>query len=639
MGYCKLVGIRDTHVPVPQIKPSDPNFSVLQQMWYWLEYAAECDWVCPVLLQTAMDAEKTGSWTHSETVKRVLRKRSEDLAREISSRMDAHSVRCSRRGCVNRLASAGQLKRCGRCKAVSCCSIGCQQVDWRAGHKTVCKPANHPPPAPATVSAAPSGKAMATIGGITFASETLTADDFNNVANLLREKGDKLLRVIRGQTERPPLEYNELMRQARELMHRHEYSSAVRCLTRAADDLLDSKAVFGGDKEERGILLEIVLLRIKCTLALAEKRLSETDVDSALENWSMETTAKLLKTRLSYTLPVQAQSNQPGRRNKNGKSKSKKKQHSKRDEPSLIVSPTEKLIGLQVAKNAVSADDGCTICLTAWNEFTTLTLAAIPPCKHATCAPCLARFHKACQKSFATDTSTERTKTAFACVLCRAPLPDSLVTSMANVSILRNLVPAFQDLPHHLGMSDGEDQRRLLTSLLTAHDFDLAHITNILSTWWHRIYEAAREPVRKLAAEHHQLRTKLAASYESDHPEWKATVARARAVSEALEVARANAAADIYERMNATGKMGAADNKGAVHVDLHGLHKEEARTIVVDFVLPTLPVLKTVHVITGKGAHSEDGEGVLRDMVKGLAAEHGVRVEKTKNSGVMCLKM
>ncbi|KAI8826986.1 uncharacterized protein EV422DRAFT_502705 [Fimicolochytrium jonesii] len=341
--------------------------------------------------------------------------------------------------------------------------------------------------------------------------------------------------------------------------------------------------------------LTILRLRIKCCHALGEKRMPETDIDFALEDLehllatgifpieeilpdvvddlrNMKAQAKLVKARLSYALPMQAA---PQRR-KNGKRK--KKQPATNND--LMVTPAEKLVSLGVAKDAVFADDGCTICLTAWSSprspwqrFTRFSHAS---------TPVVARVSLA--------STRRRSKFPFAYVLCRAALPDSLVTTLANVRIQRNLVPALKDLPHHLSESDGDDRRRLLTSLLTAHESVLAQVTAILFSMVGVVSTtAAKTPATAPLL------------LQSDHPDWKATFARAHVVSDALEKARDNAAADIYEHLTSIQykrrrQDGRSDGRGAVHVDLQGLHR--------------------VHVITGKGSPSKDGEGVLRELVK-----------------------
>ncbi|KAJ3169702.1 hypothetical protein HDU87_000584 [Geranomyces variabilis] len=674
--YYKLVGL-ERDVPVPVIPRTSPNYVVLEQMWFWLDAALERDWICPFVLHLAQQAKRNGSWKLSARAKKVLRDRDVVVKREVAEMEAQHSVRCARPDCIIRVTSSSQLKACGRCHGVSYCSASCQHVDWRERHKAVCVPSDGP--APATASGkTESGKGQSvnlSLGGISITSTTLDADYLTTIGNVFGMERFKLMCSVRGQSDLPPLEYRELMRQARDLMEQREYAAAKRCLTRAADEVWMRHPVFGKEADDRRDMLRILRLGVKCSLALSEKHMSETDVDSALEDLELLLTtgifpleelepdvledlrrmgkqAKLQKARLSHSLPMQTPQSRT-RRNKNGK---KKKQAIKKDELDVIVVSTEQLLTLDVATNACSSDDGCTICLTGWTDFTTFTLAVVPPCQHATCAPCLSRFQKACKKSFESATSAERVKVVFACVLCRSAFPETLTTTAAQVSIQRSLVPAFQDLPQHLGVADPEDRRRLLTSLLTAHDFDLAQVTDILFRMVgvvtttavqdlthddkQRIYDAAREPVRKLAEEHRLLRAKLGASYESNQPEWRATLARAREVAEALGKARENAAADIYERVNAAGKMGhaALNGRAPVHVDLHGLHEDEARRNLIEFVFPTLPVLKTVNVITGKGAHSKDGEGVLRDLVKTLAVAKGFRVEKTKNAGVLALR-
>ncbi len=59
-----------------------------------------------------------------------------------------------------------------------------------------------------------------------------------------------------------------------------------------------------------------------------------------------------------------------------------------------------------------------------------------------------------------------------------------------------------------------------------------------------------------------------------------------------LRAARANAMRDIFEQMNSVGGMGSANETDSLQLDLHGLHVEEAKSILQEFVFPILPALK-----------------------------------------------
>jgi DNA-nicking Smr family endonuclease len=63
-----------------------------------------------------------------------------------------------------------------------------------------------------------------------------------------------------------------------------------------------------------------------------------------------------------------------------------------------------------------------------------------------------------------------------------------------------------------------------------------------------------------------------------------------------LDLARQNAANDIFERVNSSGKMGVIlddeNVESGVFVDLHGLHVNEAKLKLNELVLPMLTDLK-----------------------------------------------
>ena len=119
-------------------------------------------------------------------------------------------------------------------------------------------------------------------------------------------------------------------------------------------------------------------------------------------------------------------------------------------------------------------------------------------------------------------------------------------------------------------------------------------------------YELARAPVAKLHEEYSILRKKLFAINDTDSDEWRTQKKELQDLQKKLSGARKNAANDIYERMNSSGNMGIVieevdgQEKGLVHVDLHGLHCNEAKERVNEYILPILPVLKKIIVITGK---------------------------------------
>jgi hypothetical protein len=97
-----------------------------------------------------------------------------------------------------------------------------------------------------------------------------------------------------------------------------------------------------------------------------------------------------------------------------------------------------------------------------------------------------------------------------------------------------------------------------------------------------------------------------------------------------LAKARNDAAKDIFESMNRFG-MGLRPD-GFAYVDLHCLHVFEVRSLLLEFVLPVLPVYKKIVLITGRGLHSADGVSKIQAFLKEFLPERGIAYSKTKNN-------
>ena len=64
-----------------------------------------------------------------------------------------------------------------------------------------------------------------------------------------------------------------------------------------------------------------------------------------------------------------------------------------------------------------------------------------------------------------------------------------------------------------------------------------------------------------------------------------------------------------------------------VRFDLHGLFPEESISIIRKIVLPVLPVLNKIILITGRGVHSKSGRSVVKEEVKRFLDSHGLKHE------------
>ena len=129
---------RSTHRPIPTNCKSSPHRSFLEQMWFWLNHAAERDWVSPFLLKQAKEAMEYNSWALTPRVKRILVRRDIECERETSVRQQSHTNTCDNSECTLRLQGEATLKKCGRCRKAKYCSVNCQASDWKKRHKKEC---------------------------------------------------------------------------------------------------------------------------------------------------------------------------------------------------------------------------------------------------------------------------------------------------------------------------------------------------------------------------------------------------------------------------------------------------------------------------------------------------------------------
>jgi DNA-nicking Smr family endonuclease len=66
-------------------------------------------------------------------------------------------------------------------------------------------------------------------------------------------------------------------------------------------------------------------------------------------------------------------------------------------------------------------------------------------------------------------------------------------------------------------------------------------------------------------------------------------------------------------------------------IDFHGLRLKEAQAAFVDFIEVSLRRdLGRVRIITGKGLHSSDGIGVIKDMVLDILKANGIKNREGK---------
>ncbi|KAJ3040546.1 hypothetical protein HDV00_010726 [Rhizophlyctis rosea] len=499
----------------------------------------------------------------------------------------------------------------------------------------------------------------------------------------------RMVQLFRRSAHRRRLKHPALISQIKSYMLKRDYQSALRSTTESTAHMYNpmsgASLVLVSDYEH---LFEVLQLQIQCKIALAKNNPAGPYIKQALQECTFILYTGAIPshvltpatTQPFKTLEQEAKTcdqmwgflegstipqiySRPRRSPPMNIRKLKKlaKKQSKSHPPSIHFADT--LLTRKYVLNARTNDDTCPICQTPWTDLPTQTAAIVASCQHATCAPCLSRFHSECQKAFTTDAIEGEVKTHFRCAVCREPLPDDILKSMAREAVRDKMIVALEDLVPLLEMGGGNAEA-LVTTLLLKRSFDVAKIVDLvfnmvglmtasLPSGWdteqkQSVYRVARRPVVAVQEEYDAVRWRLAGMFDSREGEYRRLLERLRVLERDLASVRADAARDIYMQMNAVEGMGerfagAGGKAGGerVYVDLHGLHIAEAVAVLEEFLVPVLPVLKgRVFVVVGRGRHSKGGVGVLKDGVRRfLEGVQGVRVrEGVGNEGVLVLE-
>ena len=297
----------------------------------------------------------------------------------------------------------------------------------------------------------------------------------------------------------------------------------------------------------------------------------------------------------------------------------------------------------KMALNASDSDDECPICGERWCEFVEPTVAAILPCNHSCCAPCLVNYFNSCKASSGNEACT------FGCPLCRLRLSDNIFDDLAHAFLDRNLIDSFEFLAEKLACSRDYLKNLVVSLLVKTHKFDLSKVEFTLFNMVglmdpnpneslnaeekQSFFERARAPVKQLYKELCEIRKKL--SYIDVQSSKGAELRLAYDLTHAkCQQAMQNASRDIFERVNYRANfIVRREGIEIACVDLHGQYIDEARHRLDEFILPVLEAYKQIMVITGYGAHSQNGRaGVLKDAVKLYFAGLNYRCEDLPNN-------
>ena len=298
--------------------------------------------------------------------------------------------------------------------------------------------------------------------------------------------------------------------------------------------------------------------------------------------------------------------------------------------------------------NAAEEDDSCPVCLKEWKNFLEADLAIVLPCLHAICAPCLSRYRAECKKTFETDLGEYSTK--FTCAICRERIRSDILHQAAETLLAENIVESFQVLVKALELPKKIEINQIITPILIQNHFDVAATESALFNIAclasasepdqhdhekkQELYQTARRPVQALQADIDQLSERLF-NMQVGSAKYRKTTDQIGNLTLKLRESQLNAANDIYERMNSVEQ----PSSDIMSIDLHGLHVSEAKSILRDYVLPVLPVLQKVYLITGRGKHSKSGQSVLKESIqKYLLKEVELKLrceDKIGNEGVL----
>lgn len=298
---------------------------------------------------------------------------------------------------------------------------------------------------------------------------------------------------------------------------------------------------------------------------------------------------------------------------------------SEKNDADALVEYGEDLYKNQLAKNS---HDGCPICLREFNGELDRSFSVVLPCgEHALCAKCT------CSLKIQAD----KVKQCPQCPLCRFSFNGDFIEGIPSVIIEKDQTIA--NLIVQLSMMDHEEKIAIAERLLWTHRFDVSAVVDAIEelldgrvsglffrsegdlthTQKEEIYRKARIPVEKLEEKLKHLLHDLSLA---DSKSLSAMCCNVRQVRKELGEARERAREDIYNKMNTVGSMGAEREGGMIQVDYHGLHVNELRKKFKDHIIPIIPAVGKVTVITGRGSHSVGKESKLKKALLKLIGEY-----------------
>ena len=277
---------------------------------------------------------------------------------------------------------------------------------------------------------------------------------------------------------------------------------------------------------------------------------------------------------------------------------------------------------------AKNANDGCPICLREFDGELVRSFSVVLPCgEHALCATCTCTL----------KIQADKAKQCPQCPLCRYSFNGDFVECIPSIIIEKDQTLA--NLIVQLAITDHDEKIAVAERLLWTHRFQVSAVVDAIeelldgrvSGLFFRsegdlthaqkedIYRRARLPVEKLEDKLKQL---LADQSLADSKALVSICCNVRQVRKELCEAREMAREVIYSNMNTVGAMGAEQESGMIQVDYHGQHVNGMRKKFKDHIIPIIPAVGKVMIITGRGSHSVGKESKLKKALFKLIGEY-----------------
>ncbi|KAJ1565905.1 hypothetical protein HK096_007279 [Nowakowskiella sp. JEL0078] len=708
---CNRLGV-GIEISQRMLMENDAIFKLYEKMWSYLELAVKQNYVSWLFLYRAEEvfvyAENCSgpkgviSWSLSENTRWSFQQSYKFLDRKEKNKRNG-AFRCSKSMCTSWSFDISNFQFCELCRLEKYCSSWCQIEDWNESHHELClaKYLTGNPLVNLKNKNMDQEKCLPlwadipdySYGGCRTYSKHLNysriyhiTDEINSSLHNQIHKILTEMRIKDLQHDSNEITLINLEKNAKLLINRNAWNSGFRYLTIAIDLLRNEMINNMPSPEQLSQLAKLTTMQVYCcsnSIDSVEKRKKISKLEKMqrdvrfvlrtgifrhadIENDDIVTLQNIestVKEKIASMCYIKAKS-------VHSKKKTIKKQ---RNVPKIH----KGIIVLRADQVSTYLDDlcenSCPICLNSWGDILGNAFVVIPDCGHPICLSCIARFEVECRCTFNTDVGDGQV--IFSCVLCRASFQSNMIDELISLFVHGRVHESLNVLLSMLDLSE-EKRFTIIQGLMRKHLFNIEKIEsalfNLVGHFTNKplskltfdekraIYMDARAPVQSLQRDFDILHTKLQKPFEIDAKNWQELHKKQRDILLELQVARKNAAHQIYERMNSVITMGVPVNVTSLkqkklkkkhsenrdvgsevtYIDLHGLHINEAIEIVDDFVIPVLPVLRTINLITGHGLHSNDGVSTLKKYISQYFKAKGFSCnELDENVGVLHIQI